>query len=140
MIAVQVNPTTVAFVVQQSQGPAGSSTPAAFGSVVQETGNGTKAIAQATGRVLAVVSAMTGAMIIQAPAAPATGMSIMVKVKDLTFSNVNTIQFSGNGKHVEYEGANDAGGANLSPAFNPGTFGTGGAIEWAYDGVLWVST
>lgn len=107
--------------------------------VHQVTGSGTTTVAETAGRVLMVLASLSAATVIKAPAAPATGMSIVIKVKDTTFSGTNTVQFNGNGNHVEYEGANDAGGANLSKAFAPADLGTGPSMEWVFDGVLWAS-
>lgn len=100
----------------------------------------TTTVTQTSGRILVSCSGITGATVVKAPAAPTAGMSIVVVVSDGSLSGSNTIQFNGNGNHVNAFGVQDAGGANLSSAFTNATYGNGGSLEWSWNGTIWVAS
>jgi len=140
---VQVNGQAPVVIVSQVQGPTGSSTPTGYSSVTKLSGSGAKVVAAPTGRNLILVSAMTGPMTIQLPNGPTNGSSWVIKVMDTSLSVAHTLQVLGNGFHVEWDGSNDAGGANTGPVFTPANFGAigGQSAEWVADTAdsTWVS-
>lgn len=143
-IVVETDPGACVVVVEQVQGPAGSSSPGGFADVTALAGAGTTPLAAVAGRHLVLLSAITGALVAKMPAAPVVGSSYLFKLVDqsMTLSGgAHTFQVNGNGAHVEFDGANDAGGLDLSPIFGTDNFGApgGGAIEYAWSGTQWVS-
>jgi hypothetical protein len=144
IVVVETDPGTCCVVVEQVQGPAGSASPGGFQSVVSQSGNGTVTLVAGPGRNLVLVSGLTGALILKLPAAPYANSSYVFKMKDQSMTvsgGAHTLQISGNGQHVEWVGANDAGGIDLSPVFGTDNFGApgGGSVEYVYTGTQWVS-